>query len=64
MTKYDKQVQYIRDYLQKATPNVLDVLTQDLDISRQSLYNYKNKGPSRRSRVHLLLVDYLDLRNL
>ena len=62
--QFDKQVQIIRNYLRKAAPDELLYIAQNLDISRQSLYNYKNKGTSRRGIVHLLLVDYLDLYNL
>jgi len=62
--QYDKQVQIIRNYLRKAAPEELTYIAQNLDISRQSLYNYKNQGPKSRSLVHLLLVDYLDLYNL
>ena len=62
--QFVKQVQIIQNYLRKAAPDELIAMAQDLDISRQSLYNYKNKGPSRRSLIHLLLVDYLDLYNL
>lgn len=62
--QFDKQVQIIRNYLRKAAPDELTYMSQNLKISRQSLYNYKNKGPSRRSLTHLLLVDYLDLYNL
>ena len=62
--QFDKQVQFIRNYLRKAAPDELLYMAQNLDISRQSLYNYKNKGPASRSMVHLLLVDYLDLYNM
>ena len=62
--QFNKQVQIIKNYLRKAAPDELLYIAQNLDISRQSLYNYKNKGTSRRGIVHLLLVDYLDLYNL